>query len=277
MKAKGKVPHKNDKRKKRLMEPAGVDQGNLEKLPDNWCWARIEDLGKIQLGRQRAPRYHSGPNMRPYLRVQNIFEDRIDLEDVMEMDFPPSDFKKYKLEYGDILLNEGQSPELLGRPAIYRGELPNTCFTNTLIRFRAARPISPEFPLFVFRSYMHSGRFTKEGKITTNIAHLSAGRFSKMEFPVPPLVEQEKIIAESNRRLSVIDSFGADIDRAFMRAARLRQSILARAFSGDLVPQDPNDEPASKLLERIKAEREKAGKKRTKKKARGVRRIHEPV
>jgi type I restriction enzyme, S subunit len=99
-----------------------LDLNRSPQLPATWCWARIEDLGDVQLGRQRAPRYHSGQYMRPYLRVQNVFEDRIDLEDVLEMDFPPNDFQKFQLKPGDILLNEGQSPELLGRPAM-RGSI----------------------------------------------------------------------------------------------------------------------------------------------------------
>ena len=174
-------------------------------LPAGWEWKSMSEVGSIQLGRQRAPRYHSGPNMHPYLRVQNIFEDRIDLSDVMEMDFPPNDFEKYQLTYGDILLNEGQSPELLGRPAMYRDELPGACFTNTLIRFQAFDIVNRDFALLVFRHYMHSGRFMREGKITTNIAHLSARRFSKIEFPLPSLEEQQEIVDRSNQRFAFAD------------------------------------------------------------------------
>jgi type I restriction enzyme, S subunit len=186
--------------------------------------------------------------MRPYLRVQNVFEDRIDLDDVMEMDFPLDDYKKFKLEPGDILLNEGQSPELLGRPAIYRGELSGACFTNTLIRFRVYSPLAPEYPLIVFRAYMRTGRFTREGTITTNIAHLSSGRFAKIEFPLPPLKEQEEIVAEVERRLSVIDELEAAVEANLTRADRLRQTILARAFSGRLVNGDKTNSAFSTPL-----------------------------
>jgi type I restriction enzyme, S subunit len=174
-------------------------------LPTGWEWRLMREVGKIQLGRQRAPKYHSGQYIRPYLRVQNIFEDRIDLSDVMEMDFPPSDFETYQLVYGDILLNEGQSPEFLGRPAMYRDELPGACFTNTLIRFRAFDIVNRDFALLVFRHYMHCGRFSKEGKITTNIAHLSAGRFANIEFPLPPLNEQQEIVRRASTLFSYAD------------------------------------------------------------------------
>ncbi len=141
---------------------------------DSWSTIKTKEAGKIQLGRQRSPKYHHGPTMRPYLRVQNVFEDRIDLDDVMEMDFSGADLEKYTLHPGDILLNEGQSPQYLGRPAMYRGEPPGACFTNSLIRFQAGDSVLAEFALLVFRESMHSGRYVGKGTITTNIAHLSS-------------------------------------------------------------------------------------------------------
>ena len=216
-------------------EPAAQDTADLPKLPEGWVWATYEQVGHLNLGRQRAPKYHTGPNMRPYLRVQNVFEDRIDLSDVMEMDFPPDDFEKYQLAPGDLLLNEGQSPELLGRPAIYRGELPGVCFTNTLIRFRAAEGVSVEFALLVSRHNMHAGRFVDEGTITTNIAHLSLGRLATVEFPLPPLAEQRRVVAEVDRRFSLVREVEAQVDANLKRAERLRQSILSRAFSWNRV------------------------------------------
>ena len=181
--------------------------------------------------------------MRPYLRVQNVFEDRIDLSDVMEMDFPPNDIEKYQLHSGDLLLNEGQSPELLGRPAIYRGELPGACFTNTLIRFRAVEGVSVEFALIVSRHSMHAGRFVDEGTITTNIAHLSVGRLATVEFPLPPATEQCRIVAEVDRRLSIVAELEMQIDANLQRSDRTRQSILTNAFSGRLVLRDVTSSP----------------------------------
>jgi type I restriction enzyme, S subunit len=200
-------------------------------IPEGWVWSTYEQLGRMQLGRQRSPKYHNGPNMRPYLRVQNVFEDRIDLSDVMEMDFSASDFEKYELMAGDLLLNEGQSPELLGRPAIYRGELPGACFTNTLIRFRAAEGVSVEFALHLSRHYMLAGRFVDEGTITTNIAHLSLGRLATVEFPLPPFAEQIRIVAEVERRLSLVRGVEVEVDANLKRAQALRRSVLAKSFT----------------------------------------------
>jgi type I restriction enzyme, S subunit len=264
MKTKGKVP-KDDKWKKKYKEPVAPDTEGLPDLPEGWCWGRVDMIGKVQLGRQRSPKNHVGPDMRPYLRVANVFEDRIDTQDIMEMNFSPKEYDRFKLESGDILLNEGQSLELIGRPAIYRGEVPGACFTNTLVRFRTVLPFNSEFPFIVFRSYMRNGRFQKIAKITTNIAHLGAGRFSELEFPIPPSDEQFRIVEKLKRQLSIVDDLEKKTEKKRKQCSRLRQSILKWAFEGKLVDQDPNDEPASVLLERIKAE-QATPKKKTKRK-----------
>ena len=126
--------------------------------PNTWRWATVADAGRVDLGRQRHPDWHTGPEMHPYLRVSNVFEDRIDASIVMQMDFSGC-FERFKLHLGDIILNEGQSPEFLGRPAIYRGVPENVAFTNSLIRFRANQDVLPEWALLVFRRHMHAGRF----------------------------------------------------------------------------------------------------------------------
>lgn len=246
---KGKKPPKNWKDK--YQEPAAPDTANLPELPDGWCWARVNQVGKVQLGRQRSPKHHHGPHMRPYLRVANVFEDRIDISDVMEMNFTPDEYKRYKLEHGDILLNEGQSFELIGRPAMYRDEVPGACFTNTLVRFRTHGELDPDYALRVFLAYLKNGRFQKIASITVNLAHLGAGRFAEIEFPVPPLAEQRKIVEIVDHHFSLIDASNRIIEASLARASRLRQSILKRAFEGKLVAQDPTDESAAKLLDGI--------------------------
>src|SRR5204863_9901608 len=83
----------------------------------------------------------------------------------------------------------------------------------------------------------------------------NGSKLQALPVPLPPLTEQHRIVAEVERRLSVVDEMEAVIAANLKRAERLRQTILKRAFEGKLVPQDPNDEPASVLLERIRAER----------------------
>lgn len=253
VKEQGMTPAKDWQKK--YPDPAQPKTTNLPELPDGWAWARVDQTGLVQLGRQRAPQFHTGANMVPYLRVANVFEERIDVSDVKEMHFSEEDEATFKLTPGDVLLNEGQSLELIGRPAIFRGELPRACFTNTLVRFRAESGVIAEYALAVFLHYMHSGRFRKIAKITTNIAHLGAGRFAELEFPLPPAKEQAEIIRLLQTSMDEVDRQRAAIAHALKQSAAQRQNILRAAFTGRLVPQDPKDEPASKLLERIRAER----------------------
>lgn len=215
---------------------------DLPTLPNGWAWATVEQVGKVQLGRQRSPKHHDGPHMRPYLRVANVFEDRIDTSDVMSMNFEPEEFERYRLLAGDVLLNEGQSPELLGRPALYRGEPADTAFTNTLIRFQPEDGILPEWALIVFRRHMHFGRFTRESRITTNIAHLSANRFKTVEFPVPPTEEQRRIAEVLDVLLNGTATVAAQLNHLERSVAALRNSVL-RGF----LPRD--DEPTTTIGE----------------------------
>jgi type I restriction enzyme S subunit len=218
-------------------------------LPDGWAVARVDEVGEVTLGRQRAPQHHQGPHMRPYLRVANVFEDRIDTSDVRSMNFTPREFEIYALRRGDILLNEGQSPELVGRSAMYRDELPGACFQKTLIRFRAKPGMSPTFALLVFRAYLHTGRFRQASRWSTNIAHLTRERFAAMPFPLPPLAEQERIVVEAERRLDAADAISELVRSIAHRVVSARHVVLREAFSGRLVPSIA---PAGAVLQLIR-------------------------
>jgi type I restriction enzyme S subunit len=232
--------------------------GPAQTLPEGWVWATVGDLGEVRLGRQRSPEHQYGEHMREYLRVANVFEDRIDTSNLLRMNFTPQEYEVYRLEAGDILLNEGQSPELVGRPAMFRNEVRGACFQNTLIRFRAYSGVSPGFALLVFRHYLHSGRFRQIARGSTNIAHLGAARFAELDFPLPPLAEQERIVVEAERVLSEIDGTAEMIAAALGRISNLRFGLLRSAFSGELLPQEPSDTATALLLARIQEERSHA-------------------
>ncbi len=234
-------------------------------LPASWKTSTVQDAGTVELGRARHPDWHHGPNMRPYLRVANVFEDRIDTTDVMEMDFSGL-WERYRLEPGDVLLNEGQSPHLVGRPALYRGVPKDVAFTNSLLRFKAGKGVLPEWALLVFRRHLHAKRFMREVRITTNIAHLSSKRLKVVEFPIPPLGVQERLVQRCDELLSGVDAMEQQVSNGLKRANGLRAALLNRAFTGKLVSQQPGDEHASSLLARIAADQAapaKSGRGRT--------------
>ena len=220
-------------------------------VPLNWSWTTVGKAGTAKLGRQRSPAHHLGPNMRPYLRVANVFDDRIDTSDVLKMNFEPSEATEYELASGDVLLNEGQSPNLVGRAAIYRGEVPGSCFQNTLIRFRSGPDVEPEFALLVFRQYLYSGIFRKVARWSTNIAHLGLRRFQALPFPLPPLEEQKLIADEAQRRLDATTSQVSAVQASLAKLPDMERELLAAAVTGQLVSQDPGDESAHVLLQRL--------------------------
>ncbi|MFN3261306.1 MAG: restriction endonuclease subunit S [Pikeienuella sp.] len=224
---------------------------SLGPLPPGWRWVRVAAAGEVTLGRQRAPQHQHGPHMRPYLRVANVFEERIDTSDVLEMNFTPEEAEVYTLKAGDILLNEGQSPELVGRPAMYREEIPGACFQNTLIRFRAGDGTDPDYALLVFRHYLHSGVFRRIARWSTNIAHLGLERFRALLFPLPPLEEQRRIVAETRLRLTSISAQIQAVEASISRLPEMEAELLAAAVTGELVEQDPADETAAALIERL--------------------------
>ncbi|MGL5930042.1 MAG: restriction endonuclease subunit S [Dermatophilaceae bacterium] len=217
--------------------------------PPDWYRSTVSEAGRVELGRQRHPDWHTGPNMKPYLRVANVFEDRVDLSDVKEMHWPGGTFERFRLEPGDVLLNEGQSPELLGRPAIYRGDPAEVAFTNSLIRFKASGAVIPEFALLVFRRHMHAGRFARESRITTNIAHLSAARLKPIEFPLPHLDEQRRIVDSVALKLDAAGSLRSEVASMKVRELALRRALLSAAFSGRLTGRSTDVEVVEELAD----------------------------
>jgi len=162
-------------------------------IPEEWKVVRVGSIGRVQMGRQRAPKYQKGTSLKPYLRVANVFDGYIDFSDVLMMDFNAQDLEQYRLQDGDILLNEGQSRELVGRCAIYASGPKDCCFQNTLIRFQASSEILRKFAHVYFQYCFYTGRFSIISVQTTSVAHLGASRFSSMKMPLPSLKEQKEI------------------------------------------------------------------------------------
>ncbi len=160
----------------------------------------VKEVGGVLLGRRRAPEYLELKFTFPYLRVANVMDGYIDFKDVLDMKFNERDLDTFRLEPGDILLNEGQSVELIGRSAIFNGEIQDCCFQSTLLRFRAGKDVMPKWAQAYFQHCLYSGIFAREAPQTTSMAHLTSLRFSNMKFPVPDISIQ-KVFANEHRRL----------------------------------------------------------------------------
>lgn len=234
---------------------------HLWAIPASWDWKKVKEIGEVGLGRQRSPENHNGPDMRPYIRSANITWSGVDTTDVKEMNFDESDFERFELKVGDVLLNEGSgSAKEVGKPAIWRGEIPNCCFQNTVLRVQP-RDCSSEYLYWYFLLTALSEGFVKDTK-GVNIQHIGKGGLANFPIPVPPSDEQDEIVRRIETALTEIDRIAAEAEKALKLTDRLDERILAKAFAGELVPQDPNDEPASVLLDRIREARANTPKKR---------------
>lgn len=220
-------------------------------IPNSWTWSTVREVGEAKKGKVREPRHEQGDNIKEYLRVANVLECRIDASDLLSMNFTPAEQEVYLLQDGDVLLNEGQSPNLIGRPAIYRGTPPSVCFQNTLIRFRAGELVNPEFALIVFRHYLRAGVFQAVSKWTTNLAHLGLQRFAELPFPLPPRAEQDELVALAQEKERQLEEQRATILASLPGVKQMMREILTAAVRGELIPRESGDESAEDMLSRL--------------------------
>ncbi|HEY9601279.1 MAG TPA: hypothetical protein V6C85_06680 [Allocoleopsis sp.] len=230
----------------------------MPELPDGWVWARLDTITALKGGITKdSKRQVENGRKVPYLRVANVQRGYLDLNEMKEIEAPESAISELLLKPGDILFNEGGDRDKLGRGWIWNGELPECIHQNHVFRGRLyCTDVSPKFVSWFGNTYGAS-YFMREGKQTTNLASINLTKLSAFPIPLPSPEEQPKIVSEVERHLSVVDKLETLVNQNLKRAEKLRQSILKKAFEGKLVPQDPTDEPADKLLERIKAEKAK--------------------
>lgn len=194
----------------------------------------LRAYAEIALGRQRSPQHESGPFMTRYLRAANVKDGRLDLADVKEMNFEPSEQRSFSLAPGDVLVTEGSgSIGAVGASAVWNSDLPGTvCFQNTLLRLRPRSSTDPRFLGWWCRSAFADGQFAS---IATgaNIFHLSADRVRSMPLVYAPLAEQRAIA-------DFLDTETARIDALIAKKRRLAGLIdeHARASVHELQASD---------------------------------------
>jgi type I restriction enzyme S subunit len=183
--------------------------------------------------------------------VANVGRNRLDLSDVHEVELFDGELDRYRLEPGDLLVVEGNgSPEQIGRSAVWRGAIRNCVHQNHLIRVRPGPQLDPEYLGLYWNTPQTSERLRSVSSSTSGLYTLSTAKVKSILIPVIPLSEQRRIVAGVDRQLTILHSLMTAIDHALKRSDRLRRAILESALSGRLVPQNPNDEPASMLLKR---------------------------
>lgn len=188
----------------------------------------------------------------PVLRMGNIQNGKFEWDDLV-FTSNEAEIKKYLLEEDDVLFNRTNSPEWVGKTAIYRGERP-AIFAGYLIRINRKKDLlDPNYLNYYLNSQMAKNHGNKVKSFGVNQSNINGTKLKQYPFPIAQIECQKKIIKEIESRLSVCDKIEESIETSLQQAEALRLSIIKKAFEGKLVPQNPDDEPAEKLLEKIKA------------------------
>jgi type I restriction enzyme S subunit len=205
----------------------GYKQTEVGVIPNDWEVNTIGEMGDVCAGKALAAR--GAGRQRPYLRTKNVFDGRIDLNDVLSMPMTEAEFSRYRLQHGDVLLNEGQSLELVGRCAMYKDEYREPCaIQNQLIRFRARDGVSADFAAHLFRHCQQSGVFTRIALQTTSVAHLGVSRFDRLLQAWPTKAEQEAIAGA----LSDVDALIGALDQLIAKKRDLKQAAMQQLLTG---------------------------------------------
>ena len=228
-------------------------------IPDTWEWCRLGTVFQHNTGKALNSSNHQGIKMQ-YITTSNLYWNRFELDKLKEMPFTNSEVEKCTVTKGDLLVCEGGD---IGRAAIWNYDFPMR-IQNHIHRLRPYFQVDVYYFYYLFFLYKSVGLIGGKG---IGIQGLSSNALDRLLFPVPPFAEQKRIVAKIEELMPYIEKYEqtekqlTKLNEIFPEM--LKKSILQQAVQGKLVPQNPNDEPASILLERIRAEKQsliKAGK-----------------
>lgn len=201
------------------------------------------------------------------LRIPNIAAGVIDSTDLKSSDFDKVELEQYRLVEGDVLtIRSNGSLSLVGKPALVRSIDTQFVYAGYLIRLRPVPgSLIPKNLVNLMIEPNVRAQIEGKAKSTSGVNNINSKELQELQVPICSPSEQTEITRILDARLDAAARLEAEIDAALTRAGALRQSILKKAFSGQLVPQDPSDEPAAALLAQIKADKAKARKKKKRK------------
>jgi type I restriction enzyme S subunit len=212
-------------------EPDSLDTSNLPELPDSWCWANLEQIKLFSL---YGPRFSSddyATNGPLVLRTSDISESgKVRQDTAPRLSLTADEVSKYRLERGDLLITRTGS---LGTLAVFNDAV-EAIPGAYLIQYRMGAPFETVQYIFHFFKSPVGQKQLIGGGAGVGRPNLNAPTIEAISIPLPSLAEQMLIVAEVERRLSVIENLEAAVDANLTRADRLRQSILSKAFSGNL-------------------------------------------
>lgn len=252
-----KEPPKNWKEK--YVEPTPPVTNGLPELPEEWCWASVEQLlfESPQNGAYFPKTAYGKGNAIIRIDDYQLYSSR-SVDQLKKVNISDADYQTYSLSNNDLLVNRVNSLTHLGKVLLIESRHLPAVFESNMMRLKLGNIKTAYYVREYLRSKSGIKRLTQNAKWAVNQASINQMDVQMTPVPLPPIEEQQAIVNEVAERLSQIDLAESTINQGLLRATRLRQSILKQAFEGKLVPQDPNDEPADELLKRIKSESEVA-------------------
>ncbi len=199
----------------------------MSELPVGWAEVTLGEIAETRLGKMLSAKARRGKDARPYLRNKNVQWGRIDLDDVLEMDFLDDELDRFRLSPGDLLVCEGGE---VGRAAIWRGQVDWIGYQKALHRVRPAGGIAPEYTLYGFMWLAQTNAFDRHVTGST-IKHLPQEDLRLLRLPLPPLNEQRRIVAAIEEHLSRLDAADASVEAAGRRLGALAKETLGRAIN----------------------------------------------
>jgi type I restriction enzyme, S subunit len=214
-------------------EPAAPDTAGLPTLPDGWTWATVEQIStRVQYG--SSAKTSEDSTGVPVLRMGNIQEGKFDFDKLKYLPRKHDEFPELLLARGDLLFNRTNSAELVGKTAVFK-DTPQPCsFASYLIRVRLGSGCLPDFVSFFINSVFGRAWIADVVSQQVGQANVNGTKLQALVIPLPPLAEQTRIVAEVERRLSVVEELEAVVTTNLQRATRLRQAVLQKAFTGNL-------------------------------------------
>lgn len=196
----------------------------------DWPRKPLGEIAEVKLGKMLDKTKHVAGRKLPYLRNVNVRWGKIDTDDLFAMYFEKDELERFGLKVGDVLVCEGGEP---GRAAVWIGHCPEMKYQKALHRVRFNIPFDPRLLVWLLERLASTGELERRFTGST-IKHFTREAFVELPIPLPPLGEQERIVAEVERRLSVVEELSALVEVNIQRAARLRQAVLQQAFTGNL-------------------------------------------